>query len=147
RIRTEMEAVIKQVGFKGSLPEFQNSLRSDPRFYYTKPEDLVAGYRDLAKRVDFELPRFFAELPRNSYGIREIPEYEAPAQTTAYYIQGAADGSRAGVYAVNTYRLETRPKYEMEALTLHESVPGHHLQISRAQELKGLPDFRRNGGY
>lgn len=147
RIRGEMDAVIKEAGFQGSFQDFLKSLRSDPKFYYTNAADLVAGYRDIAKRIDGELPRFFAELPRNSYGIREIPEYEAPAQTTAYYIPGATDGSRAGVFAVNTYKLETRPKYEMEALTLHESVPGHHLQISRAQELNDLPDFRRNGGY
>jgi uncharacterized protein (DUF885 family) len=147
RIHSEMDAVMKQVGFQGSFQDFLKSLRNDPRFYYTKAEDLVAGYRAIAKRIDGELPRFFAELPRNSYGVREIPEYEAPAQTTAYYIPGATDGSRAGMFSVNTYKLETRPKYEMEALTLHESVPGHHLQISRAQELKDLPDFRRNGGY
>ncbi len=147
RIRREMEAVIRAVDFKGSFQEFLAHLRTDPRFYYTRPEDLVAGYRDICKRADAELPRFFAELPRNSYGVREIPLYEAPAQTTAYYQQGAADGSRPGWYWVNTYKLETRPRYEMEALSLHESVPGHHLQISRAQELKGLPDFRRNAGY
>lgn len=147
RIRREMEAVIRTVDFKGSFQEFLAHLRTDPRFYYTRPEDLVAGYRDICKRADAELPRFFAELPRNSYGVREIPLYEAPAQTTAYYQQGAADGSRPGWYWVNTYKLETRPRYEMEALSLHESVPGHHLQISRAQELKGLPDFRRNAGY
>src|SRR5882724_7961227 len=147
RIRKEMESIIERVGFKGSFQDFLTFLRTDPRFYYTKPEDLVTGYRDFCKRVDGKLPELFAELPRNSYGVREIAAYEAPAQTTAYYQQGAADGSRAGTYWVNTYKLETRPKYEMEALSLHESVPGHHLQISRAQELKGLPDFRRNAGY
>ena len=147
RIRKAMEAVIQKSGFKGSFAEFLTFLRTDPRFYYTKPEDLVAGYSYIAKRSDGKLPELFAELPRNSYGVRVIPDYEAPAQTTAYYQPGAADGSRAGLYMINTYKLETRPKYEMEALTLHESVPGHHLQIARAQELKGLPDFRRNGGY
>jgi uncharacterized protein (DUF885 family) len=147
RIRKEMEAIIQKVGFKGTFQEFLTFLRTDPRFYYTKPADLVTAYRDIAKRLDIQLPKLFAELPRAPYGVREIPDYEAPAQTTAYYQAGAADGSRAGVYWVNTYKLETRPKYEMEALSIHEAVPGHHLQISRAQELKGLPDFRRNGGY
>ncbi len=147
RIRKEMEGVIQQVGFKGSFQEFLHFLRADPRFYFTKAEDLVMAYRDLCKRIDPQLPLLFAELPRSPYGIREIPEYEAPAQTTAYYQPGAADGSRAGTYWVNTYMLSTRPKYEMEALSIHEAVPGHHLQIARAQELKGLPDFRRHASY
>jgi uncharacterized protein (DUF885 family) len=147
RIRGEMEAIIRQVGFKGSFQEFLTFLRTDPRFYYTRAEDLVTAYRDTAKRVDGRLPDLFFELPRNPYGVSEIAAYEAPAQTTAYYQPGAADGSRSGRYWVNTYKLETRPKYEIEALTLHEAVPGHHLQISRAQELKELPDFRRNAGY
>jgi uncharacterized protein (DUF885 family) len=147
RIRGEMEEVIRRAKFKGSFQQFLTYLRTNPRFYYTRAEDLVTGYRDICKRVDLELPKFFAELPRNPYGVRVIPDYEAPAQTTAYYQQGAADGSRAGVYWANTYKLNTRPKYEMEALSLHEAVPGHHLQISRAQELKALPDFRRNAGY
>ena len=147
RIRGEMEEVIKKTGFKGSFGEFLTFLRTDPRFYYTKADDLVAGYSHIAKVADGELPRLFAELPRTPYGVRVIPDYEGPAQTTAYYQPSAADGSRAGYYMINTYKLETRPKYEMEALTLHESVPGHHLQIARAQELKGLPDFRRNAGY
>jgi uncharacterized protein (DUF885 family) len=147
RIRKEMEAVIQRSGFAGSFAEFLTFLRTDQRFYYTRAEDLVAGYSFIAKRSDGKLPELFAELPRNSYGVKVIPDYEAPAQTTAYYQPGTADGSRAGLYMINTYKLETRPKYEMEALTLHESVPGHHLQIARAQELKGLPDFRRNGGY
>jgi uncharacterized protein (DUF885 family) len=147
RIRKEMEGIIQRVGFKGSFQEFLTFLRTDPRFYYTNAEDLVAGYALIAKRADGRLPEMFRELPRTPYGIGVIPDYEAPAQTTAYYQGGAADGSRAGFYMINTYKLDTRPKYEMEALSLHEAVPGHHLQISRAQELKGLPDFRRNAGY
>ena len=147
RIRREMEDVIRKTGFKGSFAEFLIFLRTDPRFYYTKAGDLVAGYSLIAKIADGELPRLFAELPRTPYGIRVIPAYEGPAQTTAYYQPGASDGSRAGYYMINTYKLETRPRYEMEALTLHESVPGHHLQIARAQELKNLPEFRRNAGY
>jgi uncharacterized protein (DUF885 family) len=147
RIRAEMEAIIKQVAFKGSFADFLKFLRTDPRFYYTTAQDLMEGYALIAKRADAELPKLFAELPRNPYGVREIPGYEAPAQTTAYYQPGAADASRAGFYMINTYKLETRPKYEMEALSLHEAVPGHHLQISRAQELGELPEFRRNAGY
>ncbi len=147
RIRREMEDVIQKTGFKGSFAEFLYFLRTDPRFYYTKADDLVAGYSHIAKVADGELPKLFAELPRTPYGVRVIPDYEGPAQTTAYYQPSAADGSRAGYYMLNTYKLDTRPKYEMEALTLHEAVPGHHLQIARAQELKALPDFRRNAGY
>ena len=147
RIRKEMEEVIRVTGFKGTSAEFIAFLRTDPRFYYTKAEDLVAGYSYIAKLADGKLPVLFAELPRNPYGVRVIPDYEAPAQTTAYYQPGAADGSRAGYFMINTYKLDTRPKYEMEALTFHESVPGHHLQIARAQELNDLPAFRRNGSY
>jgi len=147
RIHAEMEKVIAETGFHGSFAEFLKDLRTNPKFYYGRAADLVTGYRDIAKRIDGELPRLFATLPRNSYGVKVIPEAAQPAQTTAYYQAGAADGSRAGAMMVNTYRLETRPKYEMEALTLHEAVPGHHLQISRAQELTDLPDFRRNAYY
>jgi uncharacterized protein (DUF885 family) len=147
RIRKEMEGIIEKVGFKGSFPDFLTFLRTDRRFYYTNAEDLVAGYSLISKRADGMLPEMFRELPRAPYGVRVIPDYEAPAQTTAYYQPGAADGSRAGFYMINTYKLDTRPKYEMEALSLHEAVPGHHLQIARAQELSGLPDFRRNAGY
>lgn len=147
RIRAEMDSVMRASGFTGTFAEFLTFLRTDPRFYYTDPQELLLGYRDIAKRADAELPKLFAELPRNSYGVRPFPDFEAPAQTTARYYSGAADGTRAGYFMVNLYRLEMRPKYEMEALTLHEAVPGHHLQIARAQELRDLPDFRRNGSY
>jgi uncharacterized protein (DUF885 family) len=147
RIRAEMDSVLKRVRFTGSFQEFLVFLRTDPRFYYATPEDLLTGYRDISKRADAELPKLFAELPRNSYGVKPFPDYEAPSQTTARYYPGAEDGSRSGTFMVNLYRLDMRPKYEMEALTLHEAVPGHHLQISRGQELTGLPAFRRNAGY
>lgn len=147
RIRAVMDTVIRQSGFRGSFQEFLRFLRSDRRFYYSRPEDLLTGYRDIAKRADAELPALFAELPRNSYGVRPFPDYEAPSQTTARYYQGTQDRTRPGFFMVNLYRLDMRPKYEMEALTLHEAVPGHHLQISRAQELSGLPAFRRNASY
>ena len=147
RIRAAMDSVIRQAQFTGTFDEFLVFLRTDARFYYSKPEDLLTGYRDIAKRVDAELPRLFAELPRNSYGVKAFPDYEAPSQTTARYYPGAEDGSRSGTFMANLYRLDMRPKYEMEALTLHEAVPGHHLQISRGQELRGLPAFRRNASY
>lgn len=147
RIRSLMEKVISSLNFKGTFNDFLIFLRTDPQFYYTKPEDLITGYREIAKRVDGELPKLFAELPRLSYGVKAFPDYEAPAQTTARYYSGASDGTRAGYFMANTYKLETRPKYEMEALTIHEAMPGHHLQIARAQELKNLPEFRRQGGY
>ncbi|HET9794582.1 MAG TPA: DUF885 domain-containing protein [Thermoanaerobaculia bacterium] len=142
-----MEKIIAQTGFRGSFADFLKDLRTNPRFYYTSADDLVRGYRDIAKRIDGELPRLFATLPRNTYGVGVIPEAAQPAQTTAYYQPGAADGSRAGFMMVNPYKLDTRPRYEMEALTLHEAVPGHHLQAALAQELRDLPDFRRNAYY
>ena len=147
RISAQMDSVIEQAGFKGSMKEFADFLRTDPRFYFTRAEDLVTAFRDIAKRADAELPMLFAELPRTPYGVRAFPDYEAPSQAAAMYYPGASDGSRAGYFMVNTYGLDMRPKYEMEALTLHEAVPGHHLQIARAHELHHLPDFRRNGSY
>lgn len=147
RIRARMDSIIEEAGFKGSRQEFADFLRTDSRFYFSSADDLVTAYRDIAKRADAELPGLFAELPRAPYGVRPFPDYEAPNQATAMYYPGASDGSRAGYFMVNTYRLDMRPKYEMEALTLHEAVPGHHLQIARAQELRHLPDFRRNASY
>ncbi len=147
RIHAEMGKVIAATGFKGSFHEFTEFLRSDPSFYYDKPEDLVNGYRIIAKRVDPELAHLFGKLPRLPYGVTPIPEFKAPSQTTAYYQGGAPNVGRPGWYFVNTYKLDARPKWEMEALSLHESVPGHHLQISLAQELEGVPEFRKHAGY
>jgi uncharacterized protein (DUF885 family) len=146
RIRAEMDRVIAASGFKGSFAEFVQFLRSDPRFYYTKPEELLAGYRDICKRIDPQLIRFFGRLPRLPYGVVATPEFEAPTSTTAYYRQGSLKAGRAGSFVANTYRLDMRPKYEMEALSIHEAVPGHHLQIALAEELEDLPKFRRFGG-
>ncbi|MGC1483147.1 MAG: DUF885 domain-containing protein [Candidatus Acidiferrum sp.] len=147
RIRAEMEKVIATSGFKGTFHEFTEFLRTDPRFYYDKPDDLVNGYRILAKKVDPELAHLFGKLPRLPYGVCPIPDFKAPSQTTAYYQPGAPSAGRPGCYFVNTYNLAARPKWEMEALTLHEAVPGHHLQISLAQEMEGQPEFRKNVGY
>jgi len=147
RIRGEMEKVIRESGFEGSFDEFIEFLKTDPRFYYTEADDLLIGYRDIAKRIDAELPKLFVELPRLPYGVKAFPDYEAPNQTSARYYPGSAEAARAGFFMANTYALDSRPKYEMEALTLHEACPGHHLQIARAQELTDLPQFRRQGHY
>lgn len=143
RIRAEMDRVIEESGFEGSFEEFTEFLRTDPQFYFTEKEDLLRAYRDIAKRVDPELVKLFGTLPRTPYGVKAIPEYTEKSQTTAYYMRGSLDAGLPGYFYANTYWLETRPKWEMEALTIHEAVPGHHLQISIAQELEGLPEFRK----
>ena len=147
RIRGEMETVINTVGFEGDIAAFNEFLRTDPQFYYETPEALLEGYQAVSKRLDPGLVNLFGKLPRAPYGVRPIPDEEAPDTTTAYYMRPAIDGSRPGWYYVNLYQPEVRPKFEMEVLSVHESVPGHHLQISLAQELTGLPEFRRNGGF
>ena len=147
RIRGEMGAVIEEVGFEGDIAAFNAFLRTDPQFYYDSPEALLEGYQAVSKRLDPGLVKLFGKLPRAPYGVRPIPDEEAPDTTTAYYMRPAIDGSRPGWYYVNLYQPEVRPKFEMEVLSVHESVPGHHLQIALAQELTGLPEFRRNGGF
>ncbi len=147
RIRAAMENVKAETGFKGSMEDFFRFLRTDPRFYYTDAPSLLRGYRDICKRIDAGLPRLFGTLPRLPYGVAEIPAHAAPSATTAYYQPGSPDAGRAGLFYANTYRLETRPTWEMEALSAHESVPGHHLQIALAQELEGLPKFRTESGF
>ena len=147
RIRGEMQKIIQQVGFQGTFDDFLDHLRTDPKFYYKDPNDLLTAYREVCMRINPQLVRQFKHLPRIPYGIEPIPEHLAPDTTTAYYRQPSADGMRAGTYFVNLYRPEVRPKYEIEVLSVHEAVPGHHLQIALAQEIEGLPLFRRYGGY
>jgi len=147
RIRSEMNAVIHKTGFKGNFRAFIEFLRSDPRFYVTTPEALLEKTALVLKRMDGALPRLFKTLPRLPYGIRAVPAYSAPGNTAAYYQPGTGDGTVAGHYYVNTFDLASRPLYEIEALSLHEAVPGHHLQIALQQELSDLPKFRRFAGF
>lgn len=147
RITQEMEKIKAQVKFKGTLAEFNKFLLNDSQFYYSSAKDLMTGYRDVAKQIDAQLPTIFKRLPRLPYGVREMPAYKAPEAPTAYYMGGTIEGGRAGYFEANTYDLKARPKWGMEALTLHEAMPGHHLQIALAQEIEGLPEFRKNGGY
>ncbi len=147
RIRQEMESVRQKVGFAGDFAAFGEYLRREPRFYAETPAQLMKEVAFILKRMDGELPRLFRTLPRLPYGIKPVPDYVAPQTTTAYYWEGAGDGSRAGFYYINTYDLKSRPLYELEALSLHEAVPGHHLQIALQQELTDLPEFRRFEGF
>ena len=147
RIRKEMSIVINSSDFDGEFDEFLNFLRTDPRFYYDTEEELLDGYRVICKKADAQLPKFFGRLPRLPYGVKAIPDYQATASPTAYYYSGNQKAGRSGYFMANTYKLESRPKYEMEALSIHEAVPGHHLQIALAQELENIPMFRRYAGY
>ncbi|MFB3064250.1 MAG: DUF885 family protein, partial [Gammaproteobacteria bacterium] len=147
RIRAEMMEIIENLNFSGSFDDFLEFLRTDPQFYYDDPDQLLAGYIAITKRIDPQLPKLFDRLPKARYVVKPIPAAIAPDTTTAYYSQPAADGSRPGTYFVNLYRPEVRPKYEMEVLSVHETVPGHHFQIALAQELGELPAFRRYGGF
>ncbi len=147
RIRSEMDEIIESTGFDGTFEEFLEFLRTDPQFYHETKEDLLREYRDIAKRADPELMKLFGKLPRTPYGVIPIPSYAEKSQTTAYYQGGSVEAGRPGNFFANTYALDTRPRWEMEALTLHEAVPGHHLQLALQDELTDVPWFRRLGGY
>lgn len=144
RIRREMEELKGKTGFHGDLGAFFQHLRSDPAFFHETGIALLAGYRDISKRIDGGLPRLFGKLPRLPYGVQPIPSYSERSQTTAYYQPGSLAAGRPGNFHANTYNLRMRPKWEMEALTLHEAVPGHHLQIALAQEVEDAPEFQRH---
>ena len=147
RIRARMEEVKQEAGFKGTLEQFFTFLRSDPQFFHKSGNELLLAYQSMSKRIDPELVKVFSVLPRLPYGVRPIPDNIAPDTTTAYYQQGAADGTRAGFYYVNLYKPEVRPTWEMMALSLHEAVPGHHLQFARGLELSTLPMFRKTAYF
>lgn len=144
RIRGLMEKAIAQTGFKGSFAEFLKMLRTDPRFYPRTAAELMEKASEIAKRSDDQLPRLFGTLPRLTYGVRPVPAEMAEGYTTGRYWPGSMQMGQAGGYMVNTSHLDQRGLYELPALTLHEAVPGHHLQIALSQELSDLPYFRRN---
>ncbi len=147
RMRGEMQTIIDEVGFEGSFQEFLVFLRTDAQFYFDDPDELYEAYLATCKRIDPELVKLFGVLPRMPYGVKPIPDSIAPDTTTAYYSRPAADGSRAGIYWVNLYKPEVRPKYEIEVLSVHEAMPGHHLQLALQQELGDMPMFRRFLGF
>ena len=147
RIRQEMQEVLREVEFEGDFAEFLQYLRTADRFYAKTPEALLKEVAFVLKKMDGELPKLFKTLPRTPYGIRKVPDYIAPKTTTAYYMQPSGDGTQAGFYYVNTFNLKSRPLYSIEALSLHEAVPGHHLQIALQQELTEMPEFRRFAGF
>ena len=146
RIRTRMETVRKEAGFDGTLAEFAEFLRTEPRFFWPNAAALVDGYRAVAKRIDPTLGRLFGRLPRLPYGVLPVPGYREASSPSAYYVPGAPATGRPGYFFANSYRVEVRPRWEMEALTLHEAVPGHHLQLAIAGELEGVPEFRQFSG-
>jgi prolyl oligopeptidase len=147
RIRGEMQLIIDELEFEGDFKDFLTFLRTDPQFYFDNPEDLYEAYLATSKRIDPELVKLFGTLPRMPYGVKPIPDAIAPDTTTAYYSRPAADGSRAGIYWVNLYKPEVRPKYEIEVLSVHEAMPGHHLQLAIQQEIENMPKFRRYSGF
>jgi uncharacterized protein (DUF885 family) len=146
RIGSAMDAVAKGAGFD-DLTAYALHLRTDPAQHHQSAEALLEGYRAIGRHIDAQLPRLFGRLPRLPYEIVAVPPYAEKSQTAAYYLPGAPDGSRPGQFFANTYDLPSRFIWEMEALTLHEAVPGHHLQIAIAQELEHLPDFRKNAWF
>lgn len=143
RIQAEMNTVIQQTGFKGDFAAFLNFLRTDPQFYAKTPDELLKDACFIAKKMDGKLPSLFKTLPRLPYGVEPVPPHLAPKYTSGRYVGPAYGSTEPGIYWVNTYALESRPLYALEALTLHEAVPGHHLQTALAKELQGMPDFRR----
>ena len=147
RIRSEMESIKQKVDFEGTLDEFLEFLRTNPKFYAKSPEELMQTAALILKRADGRLPELFGHLPRIPYGLQEIPAYVAAQTTAAYYWPPATDGTRGGVYYLNTYNLSSRPLYQLEALSLHEAVPGHHLQLAIQAELENLHPISRESNF
>jgi uncharacterized protein (DUF885 family) len=147
RLRREMDKIVRDLKFDGDFANFTEHLRTDPKFYAKSAEELEKEVSLILKRIDGELPKHFGRLPRMPYGVRRVPDFIAPQTMAAYYQPPSGDGRRAGFYYINTYNLPSRPLYMLEALSLHEAVPGHHLQIALQQEMEGLPPFRKYTGF
>lgn len=147
RIHGEMQGVMDEVNFEGSLDEFFHFLNTDPRFYYNKPEQLIQGYRDMAERIENMAPKLFNVFPKADFEVRPVEPFREQSASGGQYRRGTPDGSRPGVFFANTYDIKARPKWAMESLFLHEAIPGHHFQLSIQQEIQDLPRFRRFGGY
>jgi uncharacterized protein (DUF885 family) len=146
RLRGEIAQVMQRMQWRGDFASFVQHLNTDPRYFHTSPEALLAGYRDIGKRLDAELPKLFAELPRAPWGVRPMPEAMGPDAAESYDNPGL-EGRRPGWFNANVVGFRTRPIWSLETLVAHEAVPGHHLQIARANELRDLPRFRRAAGY
>lgn len=144
RIRNEMQTIIEEVKFDGSLQEFLEFLRTDPQFYAKTPEELLKEAAWISKSMDGKLPQLFGKIPRQPYTVNPVPDHLAPKYTGGRYVPGSIQANQPGQYWVNTYALENRPLYVMEALSFHEAVPGHHLQEALSRELTHLPQFRQS---
>jgi uncharacterized protein (DUF885 family) len=147
RIRAEMDKTLEGINFLGTLDQFLYFIRTDPRFFYKSQDELMAAYKKTARDIEPQLPKLFGRLPKTSFDIKPIPDLTAPTTATAYYQPPTMDGSRPGTFYVNLYKPDSRPMWEVEALTAHEAVPGHHLQVALQLEQTNLPLFRRNAGY
>jgi len=147
RILSEMKKVKETVGFKGELPEFFDHLRDSDEFYYDTPEELIAAYENVKKKIDARVPLLFDVAPKAPYIVKPVEAYRAQSAAGASYASPAPDGSRPGIFYINTYNLKAQPKFLLETLSIHEAAPGHHFQIALQQEIDGLPDFRKFGGY
>jgi len=147
RILKEMKQVKREVAFKGDLAAFFEFLRTDDQFYFEKPEDLVKAYEETKSKIDATLPKLFEVFPKADYVVKAVPDFQAASSAGAYYQSPSPDGSRPGVFYINTYNMKSQPKFIMETLSIHEAAPGHHFQIAIQQEVEGLPDFRKYGGY
>ena len=146
RILREMNNVKENVGFQGDLKAFFNHLSKSPQYFFTEKQDLIDGYQAYKKRIDGVLPQYFDVMPKSPYIVKAVEAFRQQSAAGASYASGSPDGSRPGVFYVNTYNLKAQPKWGMMTLSLHEAAPGHHFQISLAQELQGIPDFQKFGG-